>query len=154
MSVLKDELRADRVRAMKARDELTKRTLGMVLTAIQRAETEGEAHDLTDAEVLTILKKEAASRKDSAAAYQAGGRQDLVEKELAEVEILQHYLPAPLTEAELDQIVAEQLAKVAAELGEAVTMRQMGVVIKAVNAAAQGRAEGAVVAAKVRAALA
>lgn len=159
MSGLKERLRADRVAAMRAHDETAKNALGMALTAIQRAEKQptGSELDITgelnDEQVLAILKKEVSSRKDSAEAYRAGNRQDLVDKELAEVEVLQRYLPAALTDAELDALVAAEITAAARSLGEAPTMRQMGLIIKAVNAAAQGRAEGAVVAAKVKAAL-
>jgi uncharacterized protein len=97
-----------------------------------------------------VLGREVRKRKESAELYESGNRPELASKELAEVELLSAYLPAPLTEAELDGIVAEEVAA----LGEDASMRQMGQVIKAVNARAKGRAEGAVVAAKVRGALA
>ncbi|MEN0070077.1 MAG: GatB/YqeY domain-containing protein [Propionicimonas sp.] len=155
MAELKDRLRADRVVAMKARDELAKNTLGMALTAIQLEEVAGEAaRELGVDEVLRVLTREAAKRKDSAEAYAAGNRPELAEKELAEAALLQAYLPAALSEAELDALVAEEVAAAAASLGEKPTMKQMGQVIKAVNARAQGRAEGATIAAKVRSALA
>jgi len=89
-------------------------------------------------------------RKESAELYTTGNRPELAEKELAEVELLSAYLPTALTEAEVDAIVAEEVAA----LGEGASMKQMGQVIKAVHARAKGRAEGAVVAAKVKAALA
>ena len=155
MAELKDRLKADRVAAMKARDQLAKDTLGMALTAIQLEEVAGEvARELSDDEVLKVLTREVAKRKDSAQAYADGKRPELAEKELAEAAVLQAYLPASLTEAELDAIVAEEVASAAAALGSAPTMRQMGLIIKAVNARAQGRAEGAVIAAKVRSSLA
>jgi len=154
MAELKDRLRADRVVAMKARDELAKNTLGMALTAIQLEEVAGDvARELTDDEVLKVLTREAAKRKDSAEAYTAGNRPELAEKELAEAALLQAYLPAALSEAEVDALVAEEVAAAAAALGAQPTMKQMGQVIKAVNARAQGRAEGATIAAKVRSAL-
>ncbi len=154
MAELKDRLRSDRVAAMKARDELAKNTLGMALSAIQVEEVAGEtARELSDDEVLKVLTREAAKRKDSAEAYTAGNRPELAAKELAEAEILQAYLPAALTDAELDALVAEEVAAAAAALGAAPTMKQMGQVIKAVNARAAGRADGATVAAKVRASL-
>lgn len=154
MAGMKDRLRADRVVAMKARDELAKSTLGMALSAIQLEEVAGDvARELSDDEVLRILTREVAKRKDSAEAYTSGNRPELASKELAEAAILQAYLPAALTEAELDGLVAEEVAAVAEVLGAAPTMKQMGQVIKAVNARANGRADGATVAAKVRAAL-
>ncbi|MCW5952397.1 MAG: GatB/YqeY domain-containing protein [Propionibacteriaceae bacterium] len=154
MAGLKDRLKADRIVAMKARDEIAKNTLGMALTAIQLEEVAGEvARELSDDEVLKVLSREVAKRKDSAQAYADGKRPELAEKELAEAVVLQAYLPAALTDEELDALVAEEVAAAAAALGGAPTMKQMGQVIKAVNARAQGRAEGALVAAKVRAAL-
>jgi uncharacterized protein YqeY len=155
MAELKDRIQADLVTAMKAHDELTKSTLRMAVAAIKNEQVAGkEARELSDAEVLGVLNREVAKRRDSAEAYTAGNRPELAEKELAEVEILQRYLPTPLTDAELDAIVAEEVAAAAAQLGAAPSMRQMGLVIKAVNTRAAGRAEGATVAAKVKAALA
>jgi uncharacterized protein YqeY len=155
MSEFSDRLQADLVAAMKAHDELTKSTLRMAVAAIKNEQVAGkEARELSDAEVLGVLNREVAKRRDSAEAYTAGNRPELAEKELAEIEVLQRYLPAALTDAELDAIVTEEVAAAAAQLGSAPTMRQMGLVIKAVNARAAGRAEGATVAAKVKAALA
>lgn len=154
MSELADRMQADLVAAMKARDDLVRSTLRMAMTAIKNEEVAGtEARELSDNEVLGVLNREVAKRRDSAEAYTAGNRPELAEKELAEVEVLQRYLPAALTDAELDAIVAEEVAAAAAQAGQALTMRQMGLVIKAVNARAAGRAEGAKVAAKVKAAL-
>jgi uncharacterized protein YqeY len=154
MAGLKDRLRADRVAAMKARDTLARDTLGMALTALQLEEVSGEvARELSDDEVLAVLTREVAKRRDSASAYAAGKRQELADKELAEAALLQAYLPAALTEAELDVLVAEEVAAAAEALGAAPTLRNMGQVVKAVNARVKGRAEGAVVAAKVKAAL-
>lgn len=154
MSELKDTIQADMVAAMKAHDELTKSTLRMAVAAIKNEQVAGsEARELSDDEVLAVLNREVAKRRDSAEAYTAGHRPELAEKELAEIEVLQRYLPAALTDAELDAIVAEEVAAAAAGLGAAPTMKQMGLVIKAVNARAAGRAQGATVAAKVKAAL-
>ena len=154
MSELKDRIKADLVTAMKAHDELTKSTLRMAVAAITNEQVAGrEARELSDVEVLAVLNKEVAKRRDSAEAYAEGNRPELAAKELAEVEVLQRYLPTALTEAELDAIVAEEVAAAAAQLGGAPSMKQMGLVIKAVNARAAGRAQGATVAAKVKAAL-
>ncbi len=154
MGSMKTRLKADLVTAMKAKDELTKSTLRMALAAIAVEEVAGKvARDLSEAEELVVLTREVNKRKDSAEAYTAGNRPELAEKELAEAEILRGYLPAPLTDVELDGLVAAEVAAVATALGAAPTMKQMGQVIKAVNARAQGRAEGAAIAAKVRAAL-
>ncbi|MCA0294190.1 MAG: GatB/YqeY domain-containing protein [Actinobacteria bacterium] len=154
MSELKDRIQADLVTAMKAKDDLVRSTLRMAMSAIQTEQVAGkEARELSDAEVHAVLNREVAKRRDSAEAYTAGNRPELAAKELSEVDVLQRYLPAALSDDELDAIVAEEVAAAASQLGEAPTMRQMGLVIKAVNARAAGRAEGAKVAAKVKAAL-
>ncbi|MBI4901859.1 MAG: GatB/YqeY domain-containing protein [Actinobacteria bacterium] len=151
MAALKAQLRSDLTTAMKARDTFRTGVLRMVLSAIQTEEVAGaSARELSEDEERAVLGREVRKRKESAELYESGNRPELASKELAEVELLSAYLPAPLTEAELDGIVAEEVAA----LGEDASMRQMGQVIKAVNARAKGRAEGAVVAAKVRAALA
>jgi uncharacterized protein len=151
MAALKAQLRSDLTTAMKARDTFRTGVLRMVLSAIQTEEVAGaSARELSEDEERAVLGREVRKRKESAELYESGNRPELASKELAEVELLSAYLPAPLTEAELDGIVAEEVAA----LGEDASMRQMGQVIKAVNARAKGRAEGAVVAAKVRGALA
>ncbi|HEY3337871.1 MAG TPA: GatB/YqeY domain-containing protein [Propionicimonas sp.] len=155
MSELSDRLQTDMVTAMKARDAATLSTLRMAIAAIKNEQVAGkEARVLSDVEVVGVLNREVAKRRDSAEAYTAGNRPELAARELTEVEVLQRYLPAALTDAELDAIVAEEVSAAAAGIGAAPSMKQMGLVIKAVNARAAGRAEGAKVAAKVKAALA
>ena len=155
MSELSDRLQTDLVTAMKAHDPVTLSTLRMTIAAIQNEQVAGkQAKVLTQAEVITVLNREVAKRRDSAEAYTAGNRPELAAKELTEVEVLQRYLPTALTDEELDAIVAEEVSAAAASIGGAPSMKQMGLVIKAVNARAAGRAEGAKVAAKVKAALA
>ena len=115
MSELNDRLHTDLVTAMKARDQLTLSTLRMSIAAIMNEQVAGkEARVLTEAEVVTVLNREVAKRRDSAEAYTAGNRPELAAKELAEVEILQRYLPTALTDAELDAIVAEEVSAAAA----------------------------------------
>jgi uncharacterized protein YqeY len=155
MSELSDRLQTDMVTAMKARDAASLSTLRMAIAAIRNEQVAGkEARVLSEVEVVGVLNREVAKRRDSAEAYAAGNRPELAAKELQEVEVLQRYLPTALSDSELDAIVAEEVAEAAASIGGAPTMKQMGLVIKAVNARAAGRAEGAKVAAKVKAALA
>jgi len=150
MADLKDTLRADLTTAMKARDSFRTGVLRMVLTAIHTEEVAGdEARELSHDEEESLIGREVRKRKESAEMYDAGNRPELAAKERAEVDLLSTYLPAPLTEAELDHIVAEEVAA----LGEGASMRQMGQVIKAVNARVKGRADGSAVAAKVKSAL-
>ncbi len=151
MAALKDKLRSDLTTSMKARDTFRTGVLRMVLSAIQTEEVAGaSARELSEDEERAILVREVRKRKESAELYESGNRPELASKELAEVELLATYLPEALSEAELDQIVVEEVAAA----GEGVSMRQMGLVIKAVNARAKGRADGSVIAAKVKAALA
>jgi uncharacterized protein len=155
MSELSDRLQTDMVTAMKARDAATLSTLRMAIAAIKNEQVAGKvARVLSEVEVVGVLNREVAKRRDSAEAYTAGNRPELAAKELQEVEVLQRYLPTALSDSELDAIVAEEVSAAAASIGGAPTMKQMGLVIKAVNARAAGRAEGAKVAAKVKAALA
>jgi uncharacterized protein YqeY len=155
MSELSGQIRADMVAAMKAHDDLMLSTLRMAISAIQNEEVAGkQARELTDADVVAVLNREVAKRRDSAEAYTAGNRPELAAKELSEVEILQHYLPAALSEAELAALVAEELGAARDALGVKPTMKQMGLVMKAVTARVAGRADGSKVAALVRSALA
>lgn len=152
---LEETLHHDMVAAMKARDSALVTTLRMAIGALKNEKVAGkEARQLSEADEVAVLQREVRSRRDSAQAYTDGMRPELAAKELAEVDILSRYLPAMLSDAELDAIVAEEVATAAASAGEAPGMRQMGAVMKAVNARVAGRAEGSAVAAKVRAALA
>lgn len=154
MGTLEDRLHADMVAAMKARDSQLTMTLRMAIGALKNEKVAGkQARELAEADEIAVLQREVRSRKDSAEAYSEGGRPELAAKELAEVEVLARYLPSALSEAELDALVADEVAAAEASLGEKPTIRQMGQVIKAVNARAAGRADGATVAARVRTAL-
>lgn len=155
MSELKARLRSDLTVALKARDALTLGTLRMALAAVTNEEVAGtSARELTDAEVTTVLAREVKKRKESAVAFDAAGRAELAGKERAESAVLAGYLPEQLSDDELPTLVAEAIAEVAASTGAAPSMKQMGLVIKAAQAKAAGRAEGAKIAAAVRAALA
>ena len=155
MGTLETRLATDMVVAMKAHDRESLSTIRMAIAAIKNEKVSGKvARELTDADEVAVLQREVAKRKDSAEAYSSGNRPELAAKELAEAELLGRYLPAPLTDAELDALVAEELAAAEAALGAAPTMKQLGLVIKAVAARAAGRAEGGAIAAKVRVLLA
>jgi uncharacterized protein YqeY len=154
MGELKDGIRADLTAAMKARDAVTTGTLRMALAAITNAEVAGDtARELTDTEVVGVLTKEVRKRHEAAEVYSGAGRDELADKENAEADVLQRYLPAPLSDDEVGSLVDQAVAEVTQTLGEAPTMRQMGQVIKAAQAKAAGRAEGARIAAAVKAAL-
>lgn len=154
-ATLKARLRADLTAAMKARDTLTLGTLRMALAAITTAEVSGStAKELSDAEVMAVLGKEVRKRAEAAEAFAGAGRAEQAAKEEAEAAVLTSYLPVPLTDAEIGDLVGKAVADVAAGSGAPVTLRQMGLVIKQVQAGAAGRADGARISAAVRAALA
>ena len=148
MSALKDRLRADLTTAMKARDELRSSTLRMVLTAITNAEVAGkEARELTDDDILGVLSTEAKRRREAATAFAEGGREEMAAKEAAEGEVIADYLPTPLTETEIAELVSAAIAQTgAADEG----MRAMGKVMGVVTPQVRGRADGGAVAAEVR----
>ncbi len=148
MSALKDRLRADLTTAIKARDELRSSTLRMVLTSITNAEVAGkEARELSDDDILGVLSSEAKRRREAATAFADGGRTEMAAKEAAEGEIIAEYLPTPLTEAEIADLVTAAIAQTgAADEG----MRAMGKVMGVVTPQVKGRADGGAVAAEVR----
>lgn len=149
MGKLKEQLRKDLATAMRAKDEEAKSNIRMTLGAIGTEEVAGDAaRELTDDEELAVVQREVRKRKDSAEAYASAGRTELAEKEQAEATWLSRYLPAALSDEEVQAIVADEVAAV-----DGASMRQMGQIIKAVNARVSGRAEGKTVAAMVRAAL-
>jgi uncharacterized protein YqeY len=151
MAELKDRLRSDLTIAMKSQDKLRTATLRMVLAAIQTEEVAGsQARELTDAEVIKVLSREAKKRSESAEIYTQNGRGELAAEEHAEARIIDEYLPTPLTEAELADVVDTAIAQVAEDTGERPGMRQMGQVMKAATAIAAGKADGARLSAAVK----
>ena len=133
-SALKTQLHTDLTAAMKSRDQLRSGTLRMALTAITNEEVSGKAaKELTDADVITVLTKEAKKRREAATAYDDAGRPDLADKERAELEVLDGYLPAQLDD----------------ESG-AVGPQGMGSVMKLVQPKVAGKADGGRVAAEVK----
>ncbi|KZF01279.1 glutamyl-tRNA amidotransferase [Rhodococcus sp. EPR-157] len=143
MSELKSQLRSDLTTSMKARDKLRTATIRMLLAAIQTEEVSGkEAHDLTDEQVLKVLAKESKKRGESAEVYTENGRGELAANERAEAQIIDEYLPTPLTDAELADVADTAIAQVAEEIGQRPGMKQMGQVMKAASALAAGKADG------------
>jgi uncharacterized protein len=155
VSTLKERLRSDLTAAMKSRDELVKATLRMTLTAIGTAEVAGtEARELDDGEVVAIIRREARKRAESAEAFAGAGRDELAAQERAEGEVLARYLPAQLSDDEVNEIARAAVEQTAAQLGERPGQRQMGQVMKNATAAAGGRADGKRLSAAVKALLA
>lgn len=155
MAELSERIQSDMVAAMKSGDAVTRDALRMVLSAFRNEQVAGKTkQQLDDATELRLLTKEVAKRRESSEIYSTNGRPELAEKEDAEIVVLQRYLPSELGEDELNRLVSEAVAAVAADLGEAPGPKQMGLVMKIVSPKTAGRADGAKVAAKVRAALA
>jgi uncharacterized protein YqeY len=150
MGATKRRLKQDLAAALRAKDETAKTNIRMMMGAITVEEVAGDsARELSDAEELAVITREMRKRREASAIYAEAGRAELAEKEAAEADFLAAYLPAPLTEDELSALVDEAVA----DLGHAPTMKDMGALVKAVGARADGRAEGKQIAALVRAKL-
>jgi uncharacterized protein YqeY len=151
MAELKERIRTDLTDAMKSQDKLRTATLRMLLAAIQTEEVSGkQARELTDDDVLKVLTREAKKRTEAAEIYTQNGRGELAAEEHAEGRIIDEYLPTPLTDAEVADVVDTALAQVAEEIGERPSVRQMGLVMKAATAIAAGKADGARLSAAVK----
>ncbi|WP_333617805.1 GatB/YqeY domain-containing protein [Dietzia sp.] len=151
MSELKDRIVSDMTAAMKARDKDRVAALRMLKAAIMTEEVSGEKHELDDEQVLAVVAREIKKRRESAQVYTENGRQELAEKELAEVEVFTDYQPAQLSDAELDELVAQTVAEVVGD-GEK-TMKQMGPVMDAAKTKAGAQVEGGRLSAAVKKAL-
>lgn len=151
MAELKDRLRSDLTDAMKAQDKLRTATLRMLLAAIQSEEVSGkQARQLSDDEVIKVLARESKKRGEAAEIYTQNGRGELAAAEHAEARIIDEYLPTPLTDAEVADVVDTAIAQVAEQIGERPSAKQLGLVMKAATAIAAGKADGARLSAAVR----
>lgn len=148
-SDLKSTLQHDLHDAMRAKDRVRSGTLRMALTAVANAEVAGTtARVLDDDEVVKVLAKEAKKRREAAEAYTGAGRQELADQELAELAVLEGYLPTQLDDATLEEMARGAVAETGAE-----GMAQMGQVMKVLQPRVAGQAEGGRIAAAVRRAL-
>ncbi len=144
MSLL-DKLNEDLKTAMKAGDDVSKRTLRDLKAAISRVQKENPGRDLSDEEIIAVLRKQAKQRRDSIEAYRQGGREDLVAAESAELEVIEKYLPAQMSE----EAITEAAQRVIAELG-ASSPRDMGRVMSKLMPQLRGQADGRLVSQIVR----
>lgn len=152
MTTLKQQLREDLTTAMKARDQVRSSTLRMALAAVTNAEVAGkEAVELTDEQVLGVLGSEAKKRREAAHAFADAGRAEASAKEEAELAVIMTYLPEQLDEAAIAALVGEAIDELGVR-GEG--LKAMGRVMGALQPKVKGRADGAVVAAQVKAQLA
>ena len=149
MSELKSKLQSDLNEAIKSRNTVVAETIRMVLAAITNEEVAGkEKKELSDAEVITVLTREAKKRREAAEAFEQGGRADKAASEKAEGEVIAGYLPEQLTEDEIKNLISETIAAVGAS-----GPSDMGKVMGALKAKVAGKADGALVSSLVKAAL-
>jgi uncharacterized protein YqeY len=146
---LKEKLQADLTNAIRARDEVKSGTVRMLLAAITNEEVAGKAAKvLTDAEIITVLSREAKKRREAVDAYTQAKRDDLANKEKAEGQIIAQYLPEQLSESDIKKMISEAIAQTNAS-GPA----GMGLVMKELQPKIAGRADGGLVSGLVKAAL-
>lgn len=144
---LKERINEDMKAAMRAGEKDRLGVIRMLQAAIKQREVD-ERITLDDAQVLAVLEKMLKQRKESIAQYESGGRADLVAKEAAEIAVLQTYMPAPLSDAELDAIITAAITE-----SGAASIKDMGKVMGRVKAQAAGRADMGAVGARIKARL-
>jgi uncharacterized protein len=144
---LKDRITEDMKSAMRAGEKDRLAAIRLILAAIKQREVD-ERIMLDDSQVLAVLEKMVKQRRESITQFQSGGREDLVAKESAELALLQTYLPAQLSDAEVDALIAEAIASTAAT-----SVKDMGKVMGVVKAKAQGRADMGALSARIKAKL-
>ncbi|NBU93784.1 MAG: GatB/YqeY domain-containing protein [Actinobacteria bacterium] len=146
---LKEKLQSDLTDAIRGRAEVKAGTIRMLLAAITTEEVSGKAaRVLTDAEIITVLSREAKKRREAVEAYVAAKRTDLADKEKAEGDVISEYLPAQLSEDEIKKMIAAAIAETGAS-GHA----GMGQVMKVLSPKIAGKADGGLVSGLVKAAL-
>ncbi|HEX4045135.1 MAG TPA: GatB/YqeY domain-containing protein [Gammaproteobacteria bacterium] len=143
-SAIKERILDDMKTAMRAQEKERLGTIRLILSACKQKEVD-ERIVLTDEHVLAILNKMIKQRRESIVQYQAGQRADLVAKEEAEIRIIQNYLPAQLSEADVDQAIAAALQETGAT-----SAKDMGKVMGILKAKLQGKADMTVVSNKIK----
>ena len=146
---IKEKLQNDLNGAIKSRNTVVAETIRMVLSAITNEEVAGkEKRELTDAEVITVLTREAKKRREAAEAFENGGRADRAAAERAEGEVIASYLPEQLSEDEIKKLIVETIAAVGAA-----GPSDMGKVMGSLKGKVAGKADGALVSSLVKEAL-
>lgn len=148
MTTIKDRILEDMKLAMRAQEKERLATIRLIMAAMKQREVD-ERITLTDEDVLAILNKMVKQRRDSISQFESGGRPDLAEKEVAEITVIQHYLPKQLTDAEIDAAI-----EAAIQSSGASSAKEMGKVMGLLKASLAGKAEMTAVSAKVKARLA
>lgn len=137
---LKERLTEDFKTAMKSKDEIAKNTINLARAAIKQVEVDTRK-DLTDEEIIPIIAKQVKMRKDALADFEKGGRTDLIDAYNKEIEVLEVYLPAQLSEDEIKKVVTETAAEIGIEGGK----QNMGKLMGPVMAKVKGQADGGAV---------
>lgn len=146
-SALKARILDDMKTAMKAGDKARLAAIRLISAALKQKEVD-ERITLSDADVIAVLDKMGKQRRESIEQYKAAGRADLAEQEGFELEVIQSYLPAPLSDAQIDALIAEAIAATGAT-----SVREMGAVMTKLRPQIQGRADMAQVSARIKSAL-
>lgn len=146
---IRDQLMADVKAAMIAKDSLKLGALRMLQAAIKNKEIELRPNPITPDDVLTVIKKSVKQRKESIEQYQAAARQDLVDQEVAELKVIETYLPAQMSKEQIEVLVTEVMTALNAK-----TVKDMGPVMKEVIARSAGSADSKTVSEVVKAKLA
>lgn len=146
-NLLKQRIQDDMKAAMRAKDSERLGAIRLLLAAIKQREID-ERISLQDSQILAVIEKMIKQRRDAYTQFKAGNRQDLAEKEASEIEVLQKYLPKPLSEIEIDEIIEKAI-----KATNATSMRDMGKVMTVIKQQTQGRADMDKVSAKVKAKL-
>jgi uncharacterized protein len=144
---LKDRITEDMKAAMRAKDSERLGTIRMITAGIKQREVD-ERITLDDVQVLSVIEKMIKTRKESIEQFKSGGRDDLVARESKEIELLQGYLPAQLSEAEVDALIREAIAE-----SGATSIKDMGKAMALLKQKAQGRADMGAASAKLKARL-
>jgi uncharacterized protein YqeY len=144
---LKDRITDDMKAAMRSGEKERLGLIRMITAAIKQREVD-ERITLDDPQVLSVLEKMIKQRKESVVQFQAGHRQDLVDKEAAEITLLQGYLPSQLSDSEIDALISDAITATGAA-----SIKDMGKVMGLIKGKAQGRADMAAVGAKIKARL-
>ena len=148
MTTLKNQITDVLKNSMRAKDMATVTVIRGLQAAIKQIEVD-ERIELDDAQVLAVIEKQIKQRKESIKAFSGAGRDDLASKEQAEVEFISQFLPAAMTEEELDSMIAQAIAA-----QQATSMKDMGKVMNSLRPLIAGRADPAQVSAKIKAQLA
>lgn len=141
---LKSQIQDDMKSAMKAGEKDRLKVIRLILAAVKQQEVD-QRIELDDAGVLAVLSKMVKQRRDSVTQFRDGGRDDLADAEQAEISILEHYLPEPLADAEVEQLIRDAIAETGAT-----ALRDMGKVMGVVKQKAEGRADLGAVSSKVK----